>query len=160
ARSLPVRTSRARSAWRRRRSATICLRIRKGPLLRLYRQRQRRLAEDVAPAVLRPHVGGAAPELSLDGFALAPALDPQKRRDDGRVAPDADVLLELVLLLVDRRLVAGFFEEVSLRESLSSSRDEHEVVGQDEVHRRRVVVLDGVLVPGVECRDFLGVVFR
>src|SRR6266851_6786331 len=68
-------------------------------LLGLLGQRERGLTKDVLPAFGRAHVGVAEPELAIERLALAGSLQPQQSRDDGRVPPDSDLLLDLLLVL-------------------------------------------------------------
>src|SRR5215204_1110622 len=113
-------------------------------------ERERRLAEHIAPALRRADVGIAEPELVFERLAAGRPFEPEQRRDDGRVAPDTDGLLQFVLPLVDRRACAGLFEQVLFRKYFPPARHQHEVVGEDARHRRRVVNLHGLLVSRVE----------
>lgn len=63
-------------------------------------------------------------------------------------------------MLVDRRLVARSLQKIGLGENLSPTVDQDEVVGQNAIHRCRVIGIDGRLVlpvePGDDLLDFRG----
>jgi len=84
---------------------------------------------------------------------LVRTLDPQQCGDDSRVAPDAHGLLRVFLVLVRFALVAGGLEQVGLRVRLALSGHEDEIVGEDAIHRDRIVCLDGSLILRVERGD-------
>jgi hypothetical protein len=75
---------------------------------------QRHLAEEVSPALRRANVGVAEPHSPIKRRAvLRNALNPQSRRGDGRVTPQAYLCIPgpSSCLFRDSKLVAGFLEQ-------------------------------------------------
>src|SRR6476469_3826918 len=109
-------------------------------------QRNRRLAENVTPSRRRAHVRIAEPQLALEGLSLRRPFHVQERGHDCGIAIDADLLLAVVLTFVDGFAAPRLVQEIRLREDLPLAGDENEVIREDAVHRRGVVLRDSGLV--------------
>src|SRR5438477_4597098 len=116
-------TRNSQTQTRLRMASAVAIRRHGGPRFRSgrLRQRQRSLDEHVAPAFRSAHIRVAEPQLVVEFPVVLGAFDPQECGYDRGIAPHADRLLELFLMLVGGLAGARVFEQVLLGVGLSAT---------------------------------------
>src|SRR5262245_7953676 len=99
------------------------------------------LAKDVAPASRTAHICVAEPNNKLERATVIGALRPQLCSYNGGLAPHADRLIRIFLMLILDATRAGHSKKVRFRVGLPGAPHENEVVGQNTAHGIGIVVL-------------------
>src|ERR1700719_4098068 len=111
-------------------------------------QRNRCLAEYVSPTHWRPNVRVAEPKAIIQRCSLFRPLNPQLRRNNGRVAPYPHFLRAFFffLVLVDCPLLLRLLDQIGFCRSTAVPGHQSKVISQNPVHRRGVIGLNRRLV--------------
>src|SRR5262249_28421775 len=117
------------------------------------RKSERRLTEDVAPASRGANISIAEPYFVIERFPVVSALGPQEGSDHGRVSPNANCLIGILLTLVNHGFFKRFLQQIGLGVDSAVPSDEREIIGQNAIHRGRVIVFHRLLILGVERGD-------
>src|SRR5215472_858556 len=124
------------------------------------RQGQRSLPVNVSPTSWSTRVRVAEPDVPVKWLSLVGSFQPDLRGNHSGIAPNADGLIGIFLVLVLDPPCASHLKQVGLGVDLAGASYHNEIVSQYSVHCGSVVIFDGHLVLGVKSRDCFRVICR